>query len=229
MISSEIMPFGLSGQKKAGKTMSFFKGFFRKKEKQQENLTAKQKIFRDFGDYLFIFIGFMLAFALLFRLVSVEGTSMNQTLLDGDRLLLVSRVLYRTPKQGDIIVASKDSFRDGERIIKRVIATEGQTVDIDFENRIVYVDGVVLQESYAYFADSDNGPMIQEGMQFPLVVEEGCVFVMGDNRNDSTDSRDIRIGLIDQREILGRAILLLIPGTNRNTVTADYRRIGVLN
>ena len=154
---------------------------------------------------------------------------MNQTLLDGDRLLLVSRVLYRTPKQGDIIVASKDSFRDGERIIKRVIATEGQTVDIDFENRIVYVDGVALQESYAYFADSDNGPMIQEGMKFPLVVEEGCVFVMGDNRNDSTDSRDIRIGLIDQREILGRAILLLIPGTNRNTVAADYRRIGVLN
>lgn len=202
---------------------------FQKKEKiEEDQLTPKQRIFRNFRDYIYIFAGFMLAFALLFRVVMVDGPSMNQTLVDGDRLLLLGRTLYHTPKQGDIIVASKDAFRSGENIIKRVIATEGQTVDIDFENRIVYVDGVALEEDYVYFPDDDSA-MRQEGMSFPLVVEEGCVFVMGDNRNDSMDSRDPRIGLIDCREILGKVIFLVFPGTADGTVSADYTRIGVLN
>lgn len=210
--------------------MAFLKWNFKARpKKEEENLTGTQKFFREFRDYLYIFVGFMLAFALFFRVVEVEGTSMNRTLMDGDRLLLVTRVLCPTLRQGDIVVASKDSFRDGERIVKRVIATEGQTVDIDFENRTVYVDGEALDESYVFFKDSDLRPMIQEGMEFPLVVEEGCVFVMGDNRNDSTDSRDTRIGLIDRREILGKVVFLIFPGTNRGTEQADYSRIGVLN
>ncbi len=196
---------------------------------EMQVLTGTQKFFREIRDYLYIFAGFMLVFALLFRVVVVDGPSMNQTLVDGDRLLLIGRVLYHTPKQGDIVVASKDHFRNGENIIKRVIATEGQTVDMDFENRVVYVDGKPLQESYVYFADEDRRPMIQEGITFPLVVDEGCVFVMGDNRNDSMDSRSAQIGLIDCREILGKAIFLIIPGTNGGKVAADYTRIGVLN
>lgn len=205
-------------------------GFFKKKDPgEQPQLTKKQKFFRDFGDYLTILAGFMLAFALLFRVVMVDGDSMNQTLVDGDRLLLISNTIYQNPKQGDIVVVSTQSFRNGERIIKRIIATEGQTVDIDFENRTVYVDGVALQEAYAFFDDDDHGPMIQEGMSFPLVVEEGCVFVMGDNRNDSTDSRDPRIGLIDQREILGKVVFLIFPGNDGGQIKADFTRIGVLN
>ncbi len=202
----------------------------RKKEKniQEPTLTPKQKFFRGFGDYLYVFAGFMIVIAVLFRVVMVDGPSMNQTLVDGDRLLLVSSVLYRNPQQGDIIVASKDSFRSGENIIKRVIATEGQTVDIDFENRVVYVDGEALKEDYVYFPD-DTTPMRQEGSSFPLTVEEGCVFVMGDNRNNSMDSRSPQIGQIDCREILGKVVFLIFPGTDGGKVAADYSRIGVLN
>lgn len=225
MIFSEIMRFDLAGRKKAGLPMDYLQ---KNEEPEEEQLTTKQRVFRNFRDYIYIFAGFMLAFALLFRVVMVDGPSMNQTLVDGDRLLLLSRTIYHTPKQGDIIVASKDAFRSGENIIKRVIATEGQMVDIDFANRAVYVDGAALEEPYVYFPD-DESDMLQEGLHFPLVVEENCVFVMGDNRNDSMDSRDPRIGLIDCREILGKVIFLIIPGTDGGKVTADYTRIGVLN
>lgn len=199
--------------------------FRKKREQEDEKLTPGQRCYRAFGDYCYIFAGFMLVLALLFRVVMVDGPSMNQTLVDGDRLLLVGRAIYRTPKQGDVIVVSKDSFRDGENIVKRVIATQGQTVDIDFENRTVYVDGEPLQEEYVYYAD-DFSAMHQDGMSFPLTVEQGHVFVMGDNRNNSLDSRNPQIGLIDCREILGKVVLLLIPGTDGGTVAADFSRIG---
>lgn len=203
---------------------------FLKTEKSQppKPKNWKQWLFQDL-DVIYILVVFMILYVLLFRVAVVTGDSMNQTLIDGDVLLLVNNTIYHNPRQGDIIVASKDSFRGGECIVKRVIATEGQTVDIDFQNRIVYVDGVPLEESYAFFAPDDLDPMAQEGMSFPLVVEEDCIFVLGDNRNDSMDSRSPNIGLIDQREILGKAILLVLPGTNKGTVPADYSRIGGLN
>lgn len=202
----------------------------KKNEKSQQPPAQNwmQALFRDF-DVIYIFVVFMLLYVLLFRVVVVTGDSMNQTLVDGDMLLLASNTVYRNPRQGDIIVVSKDSFRGGECIVKRVIATEGQRVDIDFENRTVYVDGVPLEESYVFFAEDDHRPMIQEGMVFPLVVDEGCVFVMGDNRNDSQDSRSPEIGMIDEREILGRALLLFLPGTNHGNAPRDYTRIGGLD
>ena len=148
---------------------------------------------------------------------------MYDTLADGDRLLLVSNLVYTQPKQGDIIVASKDSFRDGECIIKRVIATEGQVVDIDFMTGTVYVDGEALEEDYLY-----SGTYNMEGMKFPLTVDEGCIFVMGDNRMVSKDSRDPQIGLIDEREILGKVILRIWPGTGSpdHPIEFDITRIG---
>jgi signal peptidase I len=209
--------------------MSFFSHFFEKKEvNTQEPKNLKQAIFRDFKDVLYILVCFLFVYALLFRVVVVEGDSMNQTLIDGDRILLMSNVLYRNPKQEDIIVISKDSFRDGECIVKRVIATEGQTIDIDFENRIVYVDGKALEESYVFFREGYDGPMVRNEVSFPLVVEEGCIFVMGDNRNNSTDSRDPDIGLVDYREVLGKALFLILPGTDEGAIPADYSRIGGL-
>ena len=164
----------------------------------------------------------MLVFLLLFRIVVVSGPSMQNTLIDGDYLLLLGGLLYQEPKQGDIIVASKDSFENGVPIVKRVIAVEGQEVDIDFGNGIVYVDGQALDEPYI------TAPThLAEGVEFPLTVSEGCIFVLGDNRPVSCDSRNPRVGLLDKREILGKAIFLFMPGTDSNK-QRDFNRIGVL-
>ena len=209
--------------------MSFLSKFKNKEKSQQPPVqNEKQALFRNF-DVIYIFVVFMLLYVLLFRVVVVTGDSMNQTLVDGDRLFLASNTLYRNPRQGDIIVVSKDSFRGGECFVKRVIATEGQRVDIDFENRTVYVDGQPLEESYVFFSEDDQRPMIHEGMVFPLIVEENCVFVMGDNRNESQDSRSPSIGLVDEREILGRALFLFFPGTDHGIAPRDYTRIGGLD
>lgn len=175
-------------------------------------------------DLTCLLAGLVLVFLLLFRVVVVSGTSMTNTLYDGDYLLLLSNTLYHNPEYGDIIVASKESFDNGEPIIKRVIATEGQTVDIDFVSGVVYVDGVALEEDYVRTPTNAD-----EGMPFPLTVPEGCLFVMGDNRNGSMDSRDPRIGLIDKREILGKAIFLIVPGTNKGEVDRDFGRVGVVD
>ena len=121
-------------------------------------------------------------------------------------------------------MASKDSFNSGEPIIKRVIATEGQTVDIDFVSGVVFVDGTPLREDYAFTRTN-----VEEGMDFPLVVEEGCVFAMGDNRNESKDSRHPAIGQIDKREIMGKALFLFYPGAHEDTNVRDFDRIGALN
>ena len=148
-------------------------------------------------------VGCVLIFTFVARTVGVVGPSMQQTLIEGDRLI-ISRLFY-TPKYGDIIVLRKDDFK-GEPIIKRVIATEGQTVDIDFDAGIVYVDGVALTEPYT------NTPTnLREDFTGPVTVPEGCVFVMGDNRNHSTDSRTDSIGCVDTRFILGKALFRLTP------------------
>ena len=192
---------------------------------ENENKDSWQKsLLLYLHDLIYMLVGIMLVFLLLFRMVIVSGSSMYSTLWDGDWLLLISSTFYQEPEYGDIIVACKDSFNDGEAIIKRVIATEGQTVDIDFDAGIVYVDGIALQEDYTYTPTNHS-----EGMVFPLVVEDGCVFAMGDNRNDSLDSRYPEIGMIDQREILGKAVFLLFPGMGENLQERDFDRIGVLN
>lgn len=200
-------------------------GLFKKKTqtsvREEAKLTWPQRIVLDFHDLIHVLAIFMFVYMLLFRVVVVVGPSMYNTLVDGDRLVLVSNVLYRNPKQGDVIVASKQSFKDGECIIKRIIATEGQTVDIDFQEGVVYVDGVGLREDYTYTMTN-----LDEGMRFPLEVPEGCVFAMGDNRNASMDSRNPQIGFIDEREILGKAVFLMMPGTHGGTEEAQYDRIG---
>ncbi len=186
--------------------------------------TWKQQLFRDMKEIVVLLLVFMLVYVLCFRMVVVKGSSMKDTLLDGDRLLLISNLLYPNSKQGDVIVASKDSFRDGECIIKRVIAVEGQTVDIDFLTGTVYVDGEALEEAYIRTPTTDP-----QGMDFPLTVSEGCVFVMGDNRKDSMDSRHPNIGLIDEREILGKAVLIVFPGNDKGRQELDFSRLGVID
>lgn len=185
--------------------------------------SLEKNLFAYIHDFIYLLAGLLLLLTLCFRVVVVSGPSMYDTLVDGDYLLLLGNLFYQEPRQGDIVVVSKDSFEDGERIIKRVIATEGQTVDIDFAAGIVYVDGVALEEDYTYTPTN-----LQEGVSFPVVVQENCIFVMGDNRNRSSDSRNPQIGQIDKREIIGKAILLLLPGTDDGNVKADYTRIGAI-
>ena len=197
-------------------------------EKNAESkVVAQQKESENLLDYLHDLIYILAVVVLLclifFRIVVVSGSSMYKTLVDGDYLLLVSNVLYRQPEQGDIIVASKKSFDDGKPIVKRVIATEGQTVDIDFAAGVVYVDGEALEENYTYTPTN-----LEEGISFPVTVEQGHVFVLGDNRNHSRDSRSVEIGQLDQREILGKAVFLFMPGTNGGKDARDFARIGVL-
>ena len=195
-----------------------------KKTQKKEDAPAlnwKQNVVLYLHDLLYMMLFMIAAFLIAFRIIVVSGPSMYNTLLDGDYLLLLSNVFYHDPQYGDIVVASKESFDDGKPIIKRVIATEGQTVDIDFAQGVVYVDGVALQEDYTYTPTN-----VEEGMQFPLIVEEGCVFLMGDNRNGSLDSRSTQIGMVDKRELLGKALFLMLPGTDPGALSPDYSRIG---
>ena len=199
----------------------------RKESSSEEKQESWQKsVLLYLHDLVYMLAVIMLIFLLLFRMVIVSGSSMYDTLLDGDWLLLISNVFYQEPEYGDIIVASKDSFNGGEAIVKRVIATEGQIVDIDFIEGTVYVDGKPLDEPYAYTPTN-----IPEGMAFPILVEKNCIFVLGDNRNESKDSRHPDIGLIDKREILGKATFLIFPGTGERDHSAprDFERIGVID
>jgi signal peptidase I len=199
---------------------------FFKKNQNTEKTEGTGSILEYLHDVVYILALILVLFTFCMRVVIVSGSSMFSTLVDGDYLLLINRPLCGELEQGDIVVASMERFKDGEPIVKRVVATEGQTVDIDFRAGIVYVDGVALEEEYTY-----TPTHLSEGMEFPLVVEEGCLFLMGDNRGDSRDSRAPEIGLVDEREILGRAVFLLMPGTGTGeyTVERDLGRIGGLN
>jgi signal peptidase I len=147
----------------------------------------------------------VVVFTFLFRVVNVSGSSMLPTLESNDRVLLSS--LFYTPKQGDVVVISR-TVGLSKPIIKRVIATEGQTVDIDFEKGLVLVDGEPLDES-AYI---ENGITTQySDFTFPMEVPEGCVFVLGDNRPVSKDSRSKDVGMVDERYILGKAEWIVFP------------------
>ena len=200
--------------------------YSRMRKKETENLTWQQGMLLYLHDLIYMLSVIMIVFLLLFRMVVVSGPSMYSTLWDGDWLLVLSNAFYHNPEKGDIIIASKESYNHGEPIVKRVIATEGQKVDIDFEAGIVYVNDQPLKEDYTYTMTN-----IEEGMEFPLIVSEGCVFAMGDNRNRSRDSRYPDMGLIDKREILGKAIYLIYPGVVEAPYCGprDYDRLGLLN
>lgn len=167
-------------------------------------------------------VSVILVFTFAVRIVSVSGESMRETLQDGDRLLVLNSILYDDYQYGDIVVLRKESFL-AEPIVKRVIATGGQTVDIDFETGSVYVDGELLKEDYI-----NELTFLEEGTEFPLTVPEGSIFVMGDNRNNSNDSRDYRLGAVDTRYVIGKAVFLAFPGTDESTGERDFGRIGVI-
>ena len=195
-------------------------------QEMNESMSFWQMVLEYLKDVCYMVAVVVVIFTFCIRFVIVSGDSMFNTLVDKDYLIVMERHLAGEPEQGDIVVASMDRFWEGKPIVKRVIATEGQTVDIDFNAGIVYVDGVALEEEYTFTPTN-----LSEGTRFPLVVEEGCLFLMGDNRNESRDSRDPSIGQVDRREILGKAVFLLVPGSGsyKHPVQKDWGRIGGLN
>ena len=186
---------------------------FESKKQKEENPGFQKSLVLYLHDLCWMLSVVMIVFLVFFRIIVVSGPSMRQTLLDGDYLLLTGNLFYREPKQGDIVVLSKQAYDHGKPIVKRVIATEGQIVDMDFENGIVYVDGLPLEEDY-----TNTLTNLDEGAVFPQIVEENCVFVMGDNRNNSLDSRDDELGPVDNRYILGKAIYTLLPAEHAGAI-----------
>ena len=154
-------------------------------------------------------LGAVIAFNLVVRLSVVDGQSMDPTLEHGELMLVWS--LGYSPKQGDIVILNKTTadFLDEQAIVKRVIALEGQTVDIDYGEGVVYVDGEALKEDYIleemYLPGSGHMP------QTHFEVPEDEIFVLGDNRNGSTDSRDERLGTIHEGYVLGKAVAAIWP------------------
>ena len=148
---------------------------------------------------------FVLLFTFVARIIVVSGPSMENTLKGGDLILIWS--LGYTPKQGDIVVLTQESYQE-DSIVKRVIAVEGQRVDIDYSTGAVYVDDVPLEEDYT--KELMHLPSFGEGINH-VTVPEGCIFVMGDNRNHSADSRDPAIGIVDTRCVIGRGLSVIFP------------------
>lgn len=184
----------------------------------QVNVRRKRREARTFAE-LFDWIDAVIAaivivvliFTFAFRVVGIKGTSMEKT-LSGDDKVVITNMFY-TPQKGDVIVISRNYLNDNtgsgdfsEPIIKRVIATEGDTVDIDFNKGIVYVNGEKIDEPYV------NSPTTrQHDVRFPIKVSKGRLFVLGDNREVSKDSRSSEIGLVDSRYVLGKAVYRIFP------------------
>ncbi|MBQ5927893.1 MAG: signal peptidase I [Oscillibacter sp.] len=198
--------------------------------KQQENrkeTKEEQKIpGRDLYEWVQALVCSVLAVVVIFtfgvRLIGVDGHSMVPTLQHGDRLLVLNSMFYDDYQYGDIVILTKETFLSAP-IVKRVIAVGGQTVDIDFESGSVYVDGKLLNEPYI-----NELTFQEEGVEFPVVVPEGSIFVMGDNRNHSDDSRNSRLGTVDTRYVIGKAVFLAFPGPDVRTEERDFGRIGVI-
>lgn len=182
--------------------------------KKSKNIRAD--IFDEVETFVYGCCILILLLTFVFRLCQVNGPSMNQTLTHNDKLIITN--LFYEPQQFDIIVfhqTSDDAYGYNENIVKRVIATSGHYVKIDFDNDIVYVsedntfdeDDIIDESMYKYL---DGGKWRRSGT-YETYVPEGKLFVMGDNRNHSTDSRSPEIGLVDCRRVLGKVVLRFWP------------------
>ncbi len=209
-----------------------------KQKSAEQQVTPQEKRSKAYENYLMLHDWAVLlaivtiVFTFFLRIVGVVGSSMYPTLVNQDYLLLESNFLYREVKQGDIVVLNTPYFMDELKkglIVKRVIAAGGQTVDIDFETGTVYVDGQALDEPYV------NEPtwLYDPAVEYPLTVPENSYFVMGDNRNRSSDSRTAELGCVDKSCVLGKAIFILIPGRQTDmegnvTGSRELSRFGVI-
>lgn len=190
-------------------------------EKQAEE--KKQELYEWLRTLICVVLATVLLFTFVIRVVRVDGESMRETLQDQDVLLVLSDHLCGTYQAGNIVVLSKETFENGAPIVKRVVAVEGQTVDIDFHAGIVYVDGEALDEDYIR-----EPTWTPEGLEFPVTIPEDHVFVLGDNRNESSDSRHADLGPIDERMIIGKAVFLALPGKTADLNAREWSRVGLI-
>lgn len=189
-------------------------------EQPEKKPTFVSEIFEWLDAVVVSIIVVVLLFTFIFRIVNIEGRSMLQTLHDGDKVI-ISNMFYK-PNQGDIVVVSRNYSNDkslynalegvkdssSSPIIKRVIATAGQKVYIDFDKHEVYVDDILINEPYL---NTPTSKLSNTNMDNPLIVDDNHVFVMGDNRAESWDSRNNQIGQIDVRYVLGHAVFRVFP------------------
>ena len=178
------------------------------KTSEEEKLPKDQQLRLDLYDWIqSLMVALVICIALFIfvvRVIDVSGSSMWTTLKNGDKMI-VSNLFYK-PKYGDVIVFKTDRYDPNKALVKRVIATEGQEVSLDFDRGVVYIDGSPIEEDYIAELTTTKLDFIG-----PQTVPEGCIFVMGDNRNASTDSRKKEIGMVDERMILGRAYYVAFP------------------
>lgn len=192
-----------------------------KGEKQETKVRAGKEKLAKYYDIVEIVaiavVSVLLLFTFVGRLSTVEGSSMNSTLTDGDRLIISN--LFYEPQDGDIVVFQQSGKYFNEPLVKRVIATAGQKIKIDFEKWAVYVDGVLLYENYITYEsgrkmrEDDYNKMYaayfdEDGY---MTVPEGYIFVMGDNRNHSSDSRFSGVGLVSVSDVMGHVLFRLFP------------------
>ena len=177
-------------------------------EQEKEQLPPELRRRREIYDWIQCLMVALIICVALFvffiRVIDVSGSSMLPTLINGDKMI-VSDLFYK-PKAGDVVVFKSDTYDPNKALVKRIIATEGQEINIDFDHGIVYVDGQPLDEKYIMQPTTTKLDFIG-----PKEVPEGCVFVMGDNRNASTDSRKKEIGMVDERMIIGRVYAVIFP------------------
>ena len=186
-------------------------------DEEEQDKKKKDKSAEDMLDWLemliTVFFAVVLVFTFIFRIAIVDGESMVPTLEDKDKLV-VSHLFYE-PEDGDVVIVNSKGL--GKVIVKRVIATENQTVDVDYSEGKVYVDGQLLDEPYI------NEPTITDfGFHdYPVTVPAGHVFVMGDNRNHSTDSRAESVGFVDKSDIMGKAVFRIWPFNKLGALPED--------
>ena len=176
-----------------------------KMPEEKQAVTSGSEMYENIRILAIVLAVLILVFTFVVRVIVVSGPSMENTLQNGDAMLVWS--LGYSPKQGDVVVLTQPDYQ-ADSIVKRVIATGGQKISIDYGTNTVTVDGEVLREDY-----------IKEWMRVPayglgnheMTVPEGHVFVMGDNRNESADSRYPIIGVIDERCVIGKALMVMFP------------------
>ena len=184
----------------------------------QEQEGWRQSLFEWLELLAIVLVIIVTLFTFVVSIVGVDGSSMYPTLHNRD-LMLVQRIAY-TPQQGDVIVLRKDNTFANQALVKRVIATGGQTVYIDYDANTITVDGEVLEEPYLnyefddlYGSDymADRVDLDPQYVNQAFTVPEGCVFVCGDNRNHSSDSRVAQLGMVDERYVIGRVLMVFFP------------------